>query len=94
LDLSFCQHISGLAALRPLCHLSSLVLVDCTRALHPPCMALLAELPALRRLEISGKRVDDGCMQVGGWVGASRLAGWEAGWVMFAAVGNQRQARG
>ncbi|KAL4451731.1 hypothetical protein ABPG75_007393 [Micractinium tetrahymenae] len=63
LDLSHCQHITGLAPLRPLRQLSSLVLVDASRALHPPCMALLAGLPALRSVEISGKRVDDGCMQ-------------------------------
>ncbi|KAL4421148.1 hypothetical protein ABPG77_000783 [Micractinium sp. CCAP 211/92] len=63
LDLSHCQHITGLAPLRTLRALASLVLVDASRALHPPCMALLAELPALRAVEISSKRLDDGCMQ-------------------------------
>lgn len=74
LDLSHCQHVTGLAPLRPLRSLASLVLVDASRALHPPCMAQLAELPALRAVEVSGKRLDDGCMQVGGGEGMRQRA--------------------
>ncbi|PRW57280.1 type I glyceraldehyde-3-phosphate dehydrogenase [Chlorella sorokiniana] len=64
LDLSYCQISgAGLAALRPLRRLSSLVLVDCMRAASPPCMALLTEL-AVDTLDLSdNKRLDDGSMQ-------------------------------
>ncbi len=66
LDLSYSSITAvGLAHLRPLRRLSSLVLVDCLRAVHPPCMMLLAELPALQALDASNnKRLDDGCLQV------------------------------
>lgn len=66
LDLSYSSvTAAGLAHLRPLRRLSSLVLVDCLRAVHPPCMMLLTELPALRALDASNnKRLDDGCLQV------------------------------
>lgn len=64
LDLSYCQISgAGLAALRPLRRLSTLVLVDCMRAASPPCMALLTEL-AVDTLDLSdNKRLDDGSMQ-------------------------------
>jgi hypothetical protein len=52
------------AHLRALPRLSSLVLVDCLRAVHPPCMALLARMPVLRSLDASNnKRLDDACLQ-------------------------------
>ena len=68
LDLSYCSiTAAGLAALFPLPRLSSLVLVDCPRAVHPPGMALLAQQAPLVSLDLGdNKRMDDGCMQVRG----------------------------
>ena len=69
LDLSYTAlSAAGLMALAALPGLSSLVLVDCLRLVQPPSMKFLAEaLPGLRTLDLSNnRRLDDGCMQVGG----------------------------
>lgn len=65
LDLSHSSvTAAGIAHLCALPRLSSLVLVDCLRAVHPPCMALLTRMPALRSLDSSNnKRLDDACLQ-------------------------------
>jgi hypothetical protein len=94
LDLSYTTlSAAGLLALAALPGLSSLVLVDCLRLVQPPSMKILVDLlPALHTLDLSNnRRLDDGCMQVGGRAGVwCKLSCYVLRRAMVAVTGGKR----